>query len=91
LAATKGKVGRVLETPRENGKPAVPRLIFVGRKGVERDFEEFMKTREDELRAAWLQEDEEPKGSGRWTEGHSLRLALRPAEPANIAAAYRRV
>jgi hypothetical protein len=55
-----------------------------------RDFEEY-KTREDELRVAWLQEEEETKGSGRWTEGHSLGLALRPAEPANIEAAYRRV
>jgi hypothetical protein len=52
-AATKGKVGRVLETPREKGKPAVPRLIFDGRKGMEnkkRNFEEYMKSREDELR-----------------------------------------
>jgi hypothetical protein len=31
----RGKVGRVLETPRENGKPIVPRLVFDGRKGVE--------------------------------------------------------
>jgi hypothetical protein len=51
-----------------------------------------MKTREDELRAAWLQEEEEEaKGPGRWTKEHSLGLALRPAKPANIAAAYRKV
>jgi hypothetical protein len=48
-------VGRVLETPREKGKPTVPRLVFDGRKGVEshkRDFEEYMRSREEELRAA---------------------------------------
>jgi hypothetical protein len=71
-------------------KPAVPRLVFDGRKVVEnkkRGFEEYMKAREDELRAVWLQE-EETKGSGRWSEGHSLGLALLPAEPTNIGAAY---
>jgi hypothetical protein len=67
-------------------------LVFDGRKGMEnnkRDFEEYMKSREDELRTTWLQE--EPKGPGRWTGEYSLGLALRTAKPTNIAAAYRRV
>jgi hypothetical protein len=41
--AIKGKAGRVLETPREKGKPAVPILIFDGKKWMvskKRDFEE---------------------------------------------------
>jgi hypothetical protein len=93
-AAPRAKVGRVLETTRERGKPGVPMFVFDGRKGVEshkRDFEEYMKSREEELRAAWLQEEEEPKGPGRWTEGHSLGLAVRPTDPASIVAAYGRV
>jgi hypothetical protein len=35
-AAPRAKVGRVLETPREEGKPTVPMLMFDGRKGVVR-------------------------------------------------------
>jgi hypothetical protein len=55
------------------------------------DFEEDMKSRKEELRAAWLQEEEEQRGPGRWTEGHRLGLAVRPTDPASIAAAYGRV
>jgi hypothetical protein len=86
-------VGRVLETSRERMKPTTPRLVFDGRKEEEskkRGFEEYMKEKEGELRAAWLQEEEEARGPSRWTEGHSLELALRSTEPINIAGAYRR-
>jgi hypothetical protein len=90
---SKARVGRMLETPRERGKPTVLRLVFDGRKGVEshkRDFYEYMRSKEEELRAAWLLEEKEPESPGRWTEGRSLGLALRPTDPASIAAAYRR-
>jgi hypothetical protein len=79
VVGPKARVGRVVETPRKRGKPTVPRLVFDGRKGVEshkRDFDEYRRSREEELRAAWLLEEDEPKGPGRWTEGHSLGLAL---------------
>jgi hypothetical protein len=91
-AVVKGRAGRVLETSRERQKPATPRLVFDGRKEGEsrkRGFEEYMKEKEGELRAAWLREEEETRGPGRWTEGHNLGLALRPTEPINLAGAYR--
>jgi hypothetical protein len=91
-AAVKGRAGRVLETSRERRKPTTLKLVFNGRKEGEskkRGFDEYMKEKEGELRAAWLREEEETRGPGRWTEGHSLGLALRPTEPINIAEAYR--
>jgi hypothetical protein len=87
-----GRAGRVLETSRERQKPTTPRLVFDGRREGEsrkRGFDEYMKEKEGELRAAWQREEEETRGPGRWTEGHSLELALRPTELINIAGAYR--
>ena len=37
-----------------------------------------MKEKEGELRAAWLREEVENKGPGRWVEGFGLGVALRP-------------
>jgi hypothetical protein len=55
------KTIKLLKTALENVKPTVPLLIFNGKKGSVNkkiDFEEFMKTKEKELRASWLQEEE---------------------------------
>ena len=62
--------GRVLETSRERQKPTTLRLVFDGRKGGEsrkRGFDEYIKEKEGELRAAWLREEEETRGPSRWT------------------------
>ena len=78
----KGKIARLLEVSRVKVKPTVPRLIFDCRVGQgeerKRNFDEYMKEKEGELRAAWLREEVESKGPGRWVEGFGLGLALRP-------------
>jgi hypothetical protein len=79
--SVKGKIARMLEAARDKVKPTVPRLIFDGRLENEerkRNFDDDMREREGELRAAWLREEEERRVPGRWTEGDSLGFALRP-------------
>jgi 5'-3' exonuclease len=51
----KGKIAKLLEAAREKVKPTMPRLIFDGRKGNDerkREFDEYMREREGELRAS---------------------------------------
>jgi hypothetical protein len=55
--SVKGKIARLLEAARDKVKPTLPRLIFDGRLRDEerrRNFDEYMKEKEGELRAAWL-------------------------------------
>jgi hypothetical protein len=81
--SVKGKIARMLEVARDKVKPTVPRLIFDGRLGNEerkRNFEDYMREKEGELRAAWLKEEVENRGPGRWAESYSLGLALRPEQ-----------
>jgi hypothetical protein len=87
-------VGRILETPREEGNPTVPRLMFDGRKGEvspERDGEGCLKPRGRELRAAWLKGEKEKRGPDRRNGEHSPGSAWQPTDPAGVAAADRRV
>jgi hypothetical protein len=79
--SVKGKIVRLLEASRDKVKPTVPRMIFDGRLVNEerkRNFDDYIKEREGELRADWLREELEGRSPGRGVGGYSLGLALRP-------------
>jgi hypothetical protein len=64
--------------------------VFDGRKGEvspEREGEGYLKPRGRELRAAWQKGKKEKRGPDRSNREHSPGSALRPTDPASLAAA----